>query len=89
VFSLLIRCSSMIPLPLDRVGCLGLHVPPAFLTGRYHGCRGQTSGCVTALMRESRDGHGVAEPPWSLAQLPSNQVLEWEKLRNPEYKRGH
>lgn len=79
VFSLSIHCSWMIPLPLDRAGCLGWHVPPAFLTGRYHESRGPTSDCVTALMRGSRDGREVAEPPWSLAPLPSNQVMAKSK----------
>lgn len=89
VFSLSIHCNWMIPLPLDRAGCLGLHVPPAILTGRYRGCRGQTSDCVTELMRASRDGHEVAKPPWFLAQLLSNQVMKSKKLGNSEDKRGH
>ena len=74
VFLLLIHCSWMIPLPLDRAGYLGLHVPPTFLMGCYPECRGQTSNCVIALMRESRDDHEAAKPPWYLAQLLSNQV---------------
>lgn len=70
---LLNRCSYVILLPLDRVSCPDSRVPlPTLMRGGV-GCRGRKASFARALMRENRDVHEVATPPWSLTQLLSNR----------------
>ena len=71
---LLNRCSLM-RLPLDWEMYPGVHVPQPTLRQKFE-CRDRRANCATELMRESRDVHEVATPPWSRKSCPTELQRE-------------